>query len=111
MSPRDRLNATIEAIGSGEAGLPYRQRLHPTDITMHHALLRTARSIGPLALTLIVAACSEQALSSRADRRLDSAESRFDALEARVERLERSVRADSARAAGADSGGARSAAP
>jgi hypothetical protein len=78
---------------------------------MHRALLRTVGSIGLLALMLTVAGCSEQALSSRADRRLDSAESRFDALEARVERLERSVRADSARAAGADTGGARPTAP
>jgi hypothetical protein len=69
------------------------------------------RWVGLLALTLAVAGCSEQAMSSRADRRLDTAERRFDSLEARVERLERSVRADSARAAGADTGGVRRAVP
>ena len=63
---------------------------------------RTARWAGALALTLSIAGCGEQALSSRADRRLDTAESRFDSLEARVERLERALLADSARTPRAD---------
>ena len=60
---------------------------------------RRRRWIATLTLAIGASACDGRALSSRADRRLDTAESRFDSLEARVERLER---ADSVRAADSD---------
>jgi hypothetical protein len=63
---------------------------------MQPPLARHRRWIAVLGIGMCMSACDDRALSSRADRRLDSAESRFDSLEARVERLEQ---ADSARTA------------